>query len=141
MRQDILNRHAVQSDLSEVKRLADENRKSLGIVIRSALAFGIENQWLLVAVHQGHLPGFAHYRHRQDTQTTFYELCVQAQIRKQGIGKALLLALRAQAQGKTYLVLKTPPAQSIKRRGTFAVGLASLDACSRIRGHFLTQIR
>ena len=88
-----------------VKRLADENRENLRFVMRSALAFGIENQWLLVAVHQGHLLGFAHYRHRQDTQTTLYELCVQAQVRKQGIGKALVLAPRA--QGKTCLVLKT----------------------------------
>ena len=100
MRQDILVRHTVQFDLGKVKQLADENRDWLGFVMRSTLAFGFENQWLLVEAHQGHLLRCAHYHHRQDTQTTRYEMCVQVQVRKQGIGKALALALRAQVQRK-----------------------------------------
>lgn len=44
MRQDILIRHTMQSELGEVKHLADENRDSLGFVMHSTLAFGIENQ-------------------------------------------------------------------------------------------------
>jgi hypothetical protein len=45
------------------------------------------------------------------------------------------------AQLRRYLVVLTPPAQSISKQGTCAVGLASLDARTISRGHFLTRIR
>ena len=103
-------RHAILSDLDSVKHLADANHKSLGFVIRSALVAGIEKQWLIVADYQGEIVEFAHYRHRQDNQTTLYELCVQSEYRGQGIGKALINHLQSESQdiGKTILVLKMP---------------------------------
>lgn len=109
-REDIVIRHAILSDLDAVKRLVDTNRESLGFVIRSSLACGIEKQWILIAEYQGQVAGFAHYRHRQDRQTTLYQLCVRSEYRGQGVGKALLRSLQTESQsiGKTSIVLKTP---------------------------------
>jgi N-acetylglutamate synthase-like GNAT family acetyltransferase len=103
-------RHALTEDLDAIKKLADSNKDSIGFVMRSALAFGIEHRWLLVAEHNGQVTGFAHYRHRRDQQSTLYELCVREESRGQQIGKMLINALleEARAQGKTCLLLKTP---------------------------------
>lgn len=103
-------RHATTSDLDAIKQLADANRESLGFVMRSALSFGMAKQWLIVAERQHQIIGFAHYRHRRDGQTTLYEICVQAEMRGQGVGKVLVQHLCAEAAllGKSCLVLKTP---------------------------------
>jgi len=109
---DISIRKAEIQDLTAIKQLADENTIALGFVLRPALVAGIERGWLLVAERSNNedVVGFVHYRHRRDSQTTLYEICVQQHHRRQGIGIALISALSAEASafGKTHVRLKAP---------------------------------
>lgn len=108
---DVSIRKAKIQDLTVIKRLADENTTTLGFVLRPALVAGIERGWLLVAERSNEeVVGFVHYRHRRDSQTTLYEICVQQHHRLQGIGIALVSALSAEASalGKTQIRLKAP---------------------------------
>jgi ribosomal protein S18 acetylase RimI-like enzyme len=103
-------RKACAEDLDSIKALADANKSSLGFVLRPALAAGIQRGWLLVAEHAGHVIGFLHYRHRQDSQTTLYEICVDKAWRGNGVGRSLVQALAAEseAMGKVRIRLKAP---------------------------------
>ncbi|HIQ06285.1 MAG TPA: N-acetyltransferase [Anaerolineae bacterium] len=98
------------SDLDAVKALADANKAAIGFVLRPALVAAIERGWLLVVEAEGAILGFANYRHRRDQQSTLYEICVAEPYRGQGIGRALMDALVAEAQalGKTWIQLKCP---------------------------------
>jgi GNAT superfamily N-acetyltransferase len=54
--------------------------------------------------------GFAHSRHRRDSQTTLYEIGVASKNRKQGLGRAMVHTVveEARVQGKVLLRLKCP---------------------------------
>lgn len=101
---------AGEAHLDQIKRLADSNRKSLGFVTTQAFLLGIQKQWLLVALQEEKLVGFVHYRHRRDRQTTVYEICVDKDLRQQGIGQRLLEALLDEAKraGQDRIFLKCP---------------------------------
>lgn len=103
-------RKAQAEDLDAVKALADANKASLGFVLRSALAAGIQRDWLLVAERAGQVIGFVHYRHRQDSRTTLYEICVDEASRRNGVGRSLVqaLAVESQSLGKACIWLKCP---------------------------------
>lgn len=103
-------RKAQLNDLDAIKSLADANRYELGFVRRSALLSSIQNEWIIVAEQAGDVVGFVSYRHRQDTQTTVYEICVETTKRRNGIGHALIKALvmEATALGKSRIRLKAP---------------------------------
>jgi len=108
---DILIRKAEGTDLEAIKQLADDNTTTLGFVLRPSLVTGIEMGWLIVS-EDSHkeVVGFVHYRHRRDSQTTLYEICVNQNHRRNGIGTALVLALTTEssAHGKTHVRLKAP---------------------------------
>lgn len=103
-------RKARVEDLDAVKALADANKASLGFVLRPALAAGIQRDWLLIAERAGQVIGFVHYRHRQDSQTTLYEICVDEASRRNGVGRSLVraLAVESQSLGKARIRLKSP---------------------------------
>jgi ribosomal protein S18 acetylase RimI-like enzyme len=103
-------RKARAEDLDAVKALADANKASLGFVLRPALAAGIQRDWLMVAERAGQVIGFVHYRHRQDSQTTLYEICVDEASRRNGVGRSLVqaLAIESQALGRACIRLKSP---------------------------------
>jgi ribosomal protein S18 acetylase RimI-like enzyme len=104
-------RKARPDDLAAVKEMADANRRSLGFVLRPALVVGIEKGWMIVAeLPRWGIVGFLHYRHRRDSQTTLYELCVMDAHRRDGVGGALVHALveESVACGKSVVCLKTP---------------------------------
>jgi len=112
------------SDLDIIKAIADASRSAIGFVPRPALARGIECGWMLVAQSRQEVIGFANYRHRQDQQTTLYEICVAEGHRRGGIGRALLRALIKESRnvGKTVIRLKCPmdsEANSFYRRVGF----------------------
>ena len=69
-------RKATSQDLEAIKQIADANKEAIGFVLRPALAQNIKRGWVLVAEREGVVIGFANYRHRQDDQTTLYEICV-----------------------------------------------------------------
>lgn len=103
-------RKAEQEDLDSIKAIADANKDAIGFVLRPALVKAIQRRWVLVAEDNGQLIGFANYRHRQDQQTTLYEICITEDYRGNGAGKALLDALVEESHrlGKTVIRLKCP---------------------------------
>lgn len=104
-------RKACLRDLYAIKALADSNKDALGFLQRSVLSAGIEMGWMLIAEDtQYRIIGFVHYRHRQDHQTTLYEICVEETCRGYGIGRSLFesLSLEAVSLGKQLIRLKSP---------------------------------
>jgi len=123
---EVCVRKACAEDLDAVKALADANKSALGFVLRPALAAGIQRGWLLVAEQVGQVIGFVHYRHRQDAQTTLYEICVGEAQRGNSVGRALVQALAAESEalGKLCIRLKAPadlPANEFYRQMGFTL--------------------
>lgn len=113
-------RKASPADLDAIKTIADAHRYELGFVLRPALAESIHRGEVLVAEdHQG-LIGFVEYHHRRDAQTTLYHIAVIPQCRRQGVGRALVEALRIEAitLGKQTIFLKCPA--DLSARGFYA---------------------
>ena len=110
MAEAVLVRRAGDGDLGAVKRIADANKLALGFVTRATLAAGMRHGWLAVAESAGQVVGFVHYRHRKDSQTTLYEICVVEDWRRKGVGHLLLRALVAECASlqKASLRLKCP---------------------------------
>lgn len=105
-------RKATPADLDALKALADAHRHELGFVLRPALARSIARNTLFVAENSGGLVGFVEYHHRRDCQTTLYHIVVVPDHRREGIGRALVDALRVEARhlGQQRILLKCPEA-------------------------------
>ncbi len=109
-------RTATLAALDAIKVIADTHRRELGFVLRPALAESIKRKEVLVAENSAGLIGFVEYHHRRDEQTTLYHIAVVPDHRLQGVGRALIEALRneALARKKQTILLKCPvdlPAQ------------------------------
>jgi len=123
---EMLVRKARAEDLDAIKVLTDANKSSLGFVLRPALADGIQRGWLLVVEQAGQVIGFVHYRHRRDSRTTLYEICVDEAWRGNGVGRSLVQALAAESEalGKVCIRLKAPadlPANEFYRQTGFTL--------------------
>lgn len=104
-------RKAQLEDLDDIKRLVDQHKQELGFVIRGALARSIETSEVFIALGVSkELIGFVHYRHRRDHQTTLYNIVVEPDFQRQGVGTQLLDTLRDDAKGRaqTFILLKCP---------------------------------
>ena len=99
-------------DVPSIKKIADANKDTLGFVLSSALAGNIAHGWGLVQVcvecEPHKVVAFVNYRHRKDSQTTVYEICVAEDHRQRGVGRILLDALveEAKERGKSFIQLK-----------------------------------
>ena len=101
MSQDgVIIRKARLDDLDAIKTIADANKEAIGFILRPVLACNIEYGWVLAAEMAHEVVGFVNYRHRQDDQTTLYEICVAAERRGNGVGRALIEALIEECRGK-----------------------------------------
>ena len=78
---------------SELKTLADQHKVELGFIRKSILYKAQEKGWLLVAVKNEEVIGFANFRIRQDNNATLYDIVVDKPYRKQNIGKRLIQRL------------------------------------------------
>jgi ribosomal protein S18 acetylase RimI-like enzyme len=103
-------RPASTNEIDAIKQIADAHRHELGFLRRPALLEAIERQELLVAQDSSGIVGFVEYRHRRDQQTTLYNLVVRPDHLRQGIGRALTLAMETEAQhrAKSWILLKCP---------------------------------
>lgn len=103
-------RPAVPGDLDAIKMLADANRSDIGFVLRPALSASLARGWLYIAIRLEQLVGFIHFRLRRDRWTTIYEICADATVRRQGVGRALLTTVydMGVSQGQHGVQLKCP---------------------------------
>ncbi len=103
-------RWAQERDIWAVKQLADNNRAALGFVVRASLEERVRHRELLVGERRGEVVGFVSFHHCRDGWTTIYELCVDERCRKQGVGRALVEAVKDDALkvGQKGIRLKCP---------------------------------
>ena len=101
---------ASSEDISAMKSLADAHRFELGFVRRPALISAIDRGEALVGRRSQEVVGFVLYRHCLDGETAVYDIAVQTAHRRQGVGRALLEALRVEARslGQRTIRAKCP---------------------------------
>lgn len=109
-------RPAGESDIPEIKKIADANKRYLGFTKGVILVASIAKTELHVAVLEKRIVGFIRWHKRRDDWITVYELCVDETYRKQGIGRKLMDAI-----GNGLVKLKchfdNPAMQFYKRLG------------------------
>ena len=102
---------ATKKNIKEIKIIADANTKMVGFILRPALLEAVERKELLVVkARNNRILGFINYHHRQDQQTTIYEICVKARYRGKGIGRELIKTVANEAciLEKDWILLKCP---------------------------------
>jgi ribosomal protein S18 acetylase RimI-like enzyme len=121
---DVMVRFATADDVPAVKAIADRHRHELGFVPAAALVEAARERRLLVAVLDGKVIGFVHFRCCRDGHATIYEIAVLPEHRRRGVGRALVEAVSQEAIQHGYIVLqlKCPidlPANEFYRRAGF----------------------
>lgn len=108
--QPVTIRPASVEDIFGVKTLADQHKVELGFIRKSILYEAQEKGWLLVAVRDEKVIGFANFRIRQDNNATLYDIVVDEPFRKQQIGKRLIQRLTwlVNVAGGDHIRLKCP---------------------------------
>jgi N-acetylglutamate synthase-like GNAT family acetyltransferase len=119
-------RKGVHEDIPALKGLADQHKRELGFIVQGALKTSIDKSELLVAIWNGVVCGFVHYRHRNDGQTTLYNIVVSEDRRYCGIGRRLLKTLIQEAHTRQMqaILLKCPldlPANSFYAKCGFVL--------------------
>ena len=108
--QPVVVRLAKPEDVDGAKAVADRHKEELGFVTLPVLREAQENNWLLVAVQDGQVIGFANFRIRKDNNATLYDIAVDKPYRKQKIGKRLIQRLTwlVNVAGGEHIRLKCP---------------------------------
>jgi ribosomal protein S18 acetylase RimI-like enzyme len=120
----VMVRFATAEDVPAVKAVADRHRYELGFVPAAVLVEAAQERRLMVAVLDGKIVGFVHFRCCRDGHATIYEIAVLPEYRRRGIGRALVEAVvqEAASRGCAVLQLKCPmdlPANEFYRRVGF----------------------
>jgi ribosomal protein S18 acetylase RimI-like enzyme len=103
---DVMVRFAAVDDVPAVKAIADRHRHELGFVPAAALVEAAQERRLLVAVLDGKVVGFVHFRCCRDGHATIYEIAVLPEHRQRGIGRALVEAVSQEAIQRGCVVLQ-----------------------------------
>lgn len=82
-------RLASEHDLTDIKRIANQNREFIGFVMKVALMEAIQKKSLLVFEDLSGVVGFVHYHPRKDGWHTIHELAVTKNLHSKGIGQQL----------------------------------------------------
>ena len=108
--QPVIIRRACPDDVAGAKAVADKHKAELGFVRISVLREAQQKGWLLVAVKDTQVIGFANFRIRKDNNATLYDIAVDKPYRKQNIGKRLIQRLTwlVNVAGGEHLRLKCP---------------------------------
>lgn len=88
-------RFARTEDIQPCKAIADRYRDVFGFLTRAIFQEAAEHQRLLVAeLDENQLAGFVRFNHRvRGVETAIYDICVDIQFQRQGIGRAMVIAL------------------------------------------------
>jgi ribosomal protein S18 acetylase RimI-like enzyme len=107
---DVMVRFATADDVPAAKVIADRHRHELGFVPAAALVEAAQEHRLLVALLDGKVVGFVHFRCCRDGHATIYEIAVLPEHRQRGVGRALVEAVCQEAalRGCVVLQLKCP---------------------------------
>lgn len=111
MRLDVCVRKAMLGDVDAIKRIADENRSSIGFLRRAVIEQATQSGEVFVATVTGKVVGFQIYYHRKtDGQTTLHSKCVMKHFRRRGIATQLVDAVSGEARSlrRGFLLLKCP---------------------------------
>jgi len=108
--QPVTIRHARVEDVPGAKAVADRHKAELGFVRAAILHEAQKREWLLVAVRDEKVIGFANFRIRRDNNATLYDIVVDDAYRKQNIGKRLVQRLTwlVNVAGGEHVRLKCP---------------------------------
>lgn len=108
--QPVTIRLASPDDVVGAKAVADRHKEELGFVRLPALRAAQEKRWLLVAVYEEKVIGFANFRIRRDNNATLYDIAVDKPYRHQNIGKRLVQQLTwlVNVAGGEHIRLKCP---------------------------------
>ena len=108
--QPVTIRHARAEDVAGAKAIADQHKGELGFIQSAILHEAQKKKWLLVAVRDKEVIGFANFRIRQDNNATLYDIAVDKCYRKQKIGKRLIQRLTwlVNVAGGEHIRLKCP---------------------------------
>lgn len=82
-------RLASEQDLTDIKRIANQNREFIGFVMKVALIEAIQKKSLFVFEDISGVVGFVHYHPRKDGWNTIHELAVSKPLQSQGVGQKL----------------------------------------------------
>lgn len=82
-------RLATEHDLTDIKRIANQNREFIGFVMKVALMESIQKKSLLVFEDLSGVVGFVHYHPRKDGWHTVHELAVSKNLHSKGVGQQL----------------------------------------------------
>jgi len=86
-------RKATLADKESITKIWRKDSAFLGAIYMGALKERIEKQMVHIYEQDGQIIGFLEYRKRRDGVSVIYHICVLAEYRKQGIGKALINSL------------------------------------------------
>lgn len=81
-------RAATAEEVDAVQKIANQNSKAVGFVMKAALHEAVKREELLVALINEQIVGFAHFHKRRDGWTTLYEIAV---LKPNGAGTGLAL--------------------------------------------------
>lgn len=105
-------RLANSADVAACKAIAEQYRAVLGFLPRAVFAEAAERGRLLVAVDgDGAVTGFLRFNHRaRGTETALYDICVDGERQRCGIGRSLVDALGAACRsvGHSAIALRCP---------------------------------
>ncbi len=118
-------RYAQPSDTSACKRIADSNRDAVGFMMTVVFSEAVARGRLLVAEMDDAVAGFVRFNHRvRGTETALYDLCVDQDMRRCGVGRTLIDALvdECRASNRASIMLRCPdglPANDFYRKLDF----------------------
>lgn len=86
----VLLRLGSAEDIPQIKKIADSNKRYLGFTVRAIISDAITKGELHVATLEAVIIGFVRWHKRRDGWVTIYEIVVDDQFRKQGVGRMLM---------------------------------------------------
>lgn len=111
-------RAAADEDIPAIKRIANQHKNELGFVMTPSLRRGIEESELHVALVNGRVVGFVNWHLRRDGWSTVYEIAVERDHQRAGIGAELLATVMRPTRLK---VTQDNPANAFYRNQGFTL--------------------